>query len=93
MTPTSKRQCIAGSRGDPVLTEEVTKGNTQKADNAAVPDQLWLMVFVLGYGVGGCSAPHLKALTLGERNRGHLNLLVPPDGWRGALSGLWSFAL
>jgi hypothetical protein len=34
LTPASKRQCITVSRGDPVLTEEVTKGNTQKADNA-----------------------------------------------------------
>jgi hypothetical protein len=28
---------------------EVLKGDTQKADNAAVPDQLWLFAFAAGY--------------------------------------------
>jgi hypothetical protein len=32
-------------------------------------------------------ARHLKALTLGEGNLGHLDLPGPPDGWQGALSG------
>ncbi len=71
---------MLGTRGDPVFTEEVTKGNTQKADNAAIPDHLWLRVFVLGYGAGGGVARHLKALTMGEGNCGHLDLPGPLDG-------------
>ncbi len=93
LIPASKRHCTAGSREDFALAEEVTKRNTQKADNTAVPDHLWLRAFVLGYGAAGCAALHLEALGLGEGNQGHLNLPGPPDSWQGALPGLWSFAL
>ena len=35
---------------------EVTKGDSQKADNASVPDHLWLRAFAVGYGDEACTA-------------------------------------
>ena len=57
--------------------EVVTKGNTQKADNAPVPDRLWLHAFVLGYGDGLALAHHSTAL--GVELGGHI-LNDPPAG-------------
>ena len=45
-----------------VAAEAVIKGDTQKADDAAVPGHLWLWAFVLGYGGSGHSAWLLRAL-------------------------------
>ena len=46
--------------------EAVIKGDTQKADNASVPDHLWVRAFVLGYGggIGSAYAHHMAALGL-----------------------------
>ncbi len=75
------------------LAEEIIKGDLQKADNAAVPDNLWLRAFVLGYGKLGCLARHLGALGQTEGTAGFLGGLTPPMGWQGALPGLRCFAL
>ncbi len=61
--------------------EEVIKGDIQKADNVAVPDHIWLRAFVLGYGMGGCTACHLEALNLTEGSAGFLDGPKPPIGW------------
>ena len=51
---------LASDKGD-----EVIKGDSQKADNAAVPDQLWIRAFVLGYGTDTDSLRrHTEALRL-----------------------------
>jgi len=44
--------------------ELVVKGDTQKSDGAAVPDHLWLHVFLQGYGREACCEEHLQALAL-----------------------------
>ena len=87
---------------------EVIKGDTQKADNAAVPDQLWLRAFVLGYGKDATSLrQHLDALKFkaggttvlknppaGEDpHAGWLLHNKPPMGWRGSLAGFRIFGL
>ena len=76
-----------------VVTEAVIKGDSQKADNAAVPDHLWLRAFVLSYGGSGHSARHLRALGQMGGLVGFLGDPTPPRGWRGALPGLRIFAL
>jgi hypothetical protein len=73
--------------------DEVIKGDSQKADDAAVPDHLWLRAFVLGYGAAGHYARHLRALGRTEGALGFLEDSAPPRGWRGALPGLCLFAL
>ena len=74
--------------------DEVIKGDHQKADNAAVPDHLWLRAFVLGYGDPTHPTRHLEALSLPLTSRlGFLGDARPPDGWRGALSSFRLFAL
>jgi hypothetical protein len=73
--------------------EEVIKGDSQKADNAAVPDNLWLRAFVLGYGNSGCLGRHLGALGCTKGTAGFLGGPTPPMGWQGALPGLHCFAL
>ncbi len=75
------------------VEEEVIKGDLQKADNAAVPDNLWLRAFVLGYGNLGCLGCHLGALGRTEGTAGFLGGPMPPMGWQGALPGLCCFAL
>ena len=62
-------------------TGEVTKGNSQKADNASVPDHLWLRAFVVGYGDEACAARHREALTLPTGFVGTLGKTEPPTGW------------
>ncbi|KAL3791415.1 hypothetical protein ACHAW5_005789 [Stephanodiscus triporus] len=73
--------------------DEVIKGDSQKADDAAVPDRLWLRAFALGYGATGHAARHLRALGRAEGAVGFLEDPAPPRGWRGALPGLRLFAL
>jgi hypothetical protein len=41
---------------------EVRKGNSQNANNASVPDQLWIHTFAMGYGDPNCMARHSTAL-------------------------------
>ncbi len=75
--------------------DEVIKGDHQKADNAAVPDHLWLRAFAMGYGDPAYLAHHLEALNLPPITSrvGFLAEPGPPAGWRGALPGLRLFAL
>ncbi len=62
------------------MAEEVINRDTQNADNATVPDHLWLRVFVLGNVMGGCLACHLEALDLMEGTAGFLDGPKPPIG-------------
>ena len=68
MAPTAKRlrstatELDAPAEEEYVVAEAVIKGDSQKADDAAVPDHLWLRAFVLGYGGSGHSARHLREL-------------------------------
>ena len=48
----------------PHLLDEVHKGDSQKADDAAVPVHLWLRAFAWGYGDPSCLAGHQVALGL-----------------------------
>jgi hypothetical protein len=66
---------------DVSTTGEVTKGNSQKADNASVPDHLWLRAFVVGYGDEACAARHREALMLPTGFVGALGASEPPAGW------------
>ena len=75
------------------MAVEVTKGNSQKADNASVPVHLWLRAFVVGYGDEVCAERHSEALTLLTGDVGALGASEPPAGWRGAIPGLRLFAL
>ena len=72
---------------------KVIKGDSQKADNASVPDHLWLRAFVIGYGDEACAERHREALALPTRNVGALGASEPPAGWRGAIPRLRLFAL
>jgi hypothetical protein len=73
---------------------EVIKGDNQKADDATVPDHLWLRAFALGYGDPACAARHLEAFSLTPSSRvGFLGDPSPPNGWRRTLPGLRLFAL
>jgi hypothetical protein len=88
---------------------EVKKGDSQKADNAAIPDQLWLRAFVLGYGDTTCPTWHLDTLALNltiggpaqlkdppagkDPQAGLLFHKEPPPGWGGALIGFRVFGL
>ena len=48
--PGEKRPSVEVPPQDVSTAGEVTKGDSQKADNASVPDHLWLRAFVVGYG-------------------------------------------
>ena len=50
VSPGEKRPRVEVPPQDVSMAGEVTKGNSQKADNASVPDHLWLRAFVVGYG-------------------------------------------
>ena len=91
LAPAAKRLRL--SDREAAVEEEVIKGDSQKADDASVPDHLWLRAFVLGYGEGGHAARHLRALKLSGGAVGCLNDPTPPRGWRDALPGLRLFAL
>ena len=64
---------------------KVIKGDSQKADNASVPDHLWLRAFVIGYGDKACAERHREALALQTGNVGALGALEPPAEWRGVI--------
>jgi hypothetical protein len=71
----------------------VLKGERQKADNAIVPDQLWLQAFAGGYADPECWARHHLALgssgAAAERGRPE----NPPQNWRTSLEGFQTFGL
>jgi hypothetical protein len=91
---TNKRQCVEAPPQDEVsMAEAVIKDNLQKADNASVPDHLWLRVFVVGYEDTACAARHRDALNLPTGDVGLLGASEPPIEWRGAIPGLRLFAL
>ena len=74
--------------------DAVIKGDHQKANNAAVPDHLWLRAFAMGYGDTAYSVHHLEVLNLPPTSQaGFLGEPKPPAGWREALPGLRLFAL
>ncbi len=50
------------AHNDDAVMLEVRKGNSQKADNALVPDHLWLHTFATGYGDPSCMARHSTVL-------------------------------
>ncbi len=50
--------------------KEVIKGDSQKADDAQVPDHLWLQAFAAGYGVQACLERHWTALGLSTDGAG-----------------------
>jgi hypothetical protein len=73
---------------------EVVKGDSQNADNAAVPDQLWLQAFLVGYGDPGCLARHRLALGLGNCWAGGMTAGEgPPPGWQAAMPGFRELGL
>ena len=73
---------------------EVVMGDSQKADNAAVPDQLWLHAFERGYGDLSCLACHRLALNLGSGAAGSLmEKGGPPPGWQAEMPGFRVFGL
>ncbi len=66
----------------------VIKGDTQKADGAAVPDHLWVHAFLQGYGCEHHGPRHLRALGLAAGSSvGGLTRPSPPDGWETTASG------
>ena len=77
----------------------IMKGDAQKADNAAVPDHLWLGMFASGYGSESCLAHH--RLALGRLGRlsvslGGLKDPRPPTkgcGWEKEMPGFRTFGL
>jgi hypothetical protein len=95
LSPVCKRHCPSETLNMEELTTsaEVIKGDSQKADNAAVPDHLWLRAFVQGYGTRACAACHLEMLGWTEGTVGFLEGPELPTGWQGALPGLRLFAL
>ena len=93
LRPSEECDTLAVEAEEYVGGDEVIKGDSQKADDAAVPDHLWLRAFVLGYGAAGHSARHLRALGRAEGAVGFLKDPTPPRGWQGALPGLCLFAL
>ncbi len=71
---------VEGHPHDEVMptAKEVIKGDSQKADNASVPDHLWLRVFFIGYGDAACAARHRDALNLPTGGVGLLGASEPP---------------
>ena len=69
---------------------EVVKGDSQKADNTAVLDQLWLQAFLVGYSNLVCLARHHLALGLGNGMTGGEG---PPPGWQAAMPGFRELGL
>ncbi len=78
----------------PFSLVEVLKGDSQKANNAAVPDQLWLHAFMVGYGNPCCLAWHCLALGLGEEGlAGGMSKDGPPPGWQASMTGFCLFGI
>ncbi len=71
---------VEGHPHDEVMptAEEVIKGDSQKVDNASVPDHLWLRAFFIGYGDAASAARHRDALNLLTGSVGLLGALEPP---------------
>ena len=76
-----------------LVLDEVHKGDSQKADDAAVPVHLWLRAFAWGYGDPSCLARHQVALGLLGGSAGSLSNSEPPSGWQGSMTGFRMFAL
>jgi hypothetical protein len=73
---------------------QVVKGDTQKADSAAVPDHLWVHAFLCGYGREHHGPRHLQTLGLSaEASVRGLGNPFPPEGWETTTSGLSTLAL
>jgi hypothetical protein len=78
----------------PFSPVEVLKGDSQKADNVAVPDQLWFHAFVVGCGNPCCLARHCSALGLGEEgSAGGMSKDGPLPGWQASMTGFRLFGL
>ena len=93
LRPSEEREPLEAEADEYVGGDEVIKGDSQKGDDASVPDHLWLRAFVLGYGAAGHAARHWRALGRAEGAVGFLADPAPPRGWRGALPGFRLFAL
>ena len=77
------------------LALEVIKGDHQKNDDAGVPDHLWALYFLRGYGQASTAAAHLRALGLNPQARtGYLLDKAPPGSeWKAALDVFRGFGL
>ena len=69
----------------------IMKGDAQKADNAAVPDHLWLEMFASGYGSESCLTLHCLALGRPSASPGgsrspvyQLRVVVGRRQWQGS---------
>jgi hypothetical protein len=74
----------------------IMKGDAQKADNAAVPDHLWLGMFESGYGSESCLTRHRLALGRPSASPGGIKEPGPPTkgcGWEKAMAGFRTFGL
>ncbi len=99
--PAPKTDAELGLAGSGVVTAHktqahvlVVKGDTQKADSAAVPDHLWVHSFLCEYGREHHGPRHLHALGLSAAaSVGGLGNPSPPDGWEATASGLSTLAL
>ena len=78
-----------------VAQVQVIKGDTQKADSAAVPEQhLWVYAFLCKYGHKGYGPRHLRALGLPPTALvGGLLNSTSLEGWEVTASGLSNLAL
>ena len=73
---------------------QVIKGDTQKANGAAVSDHLWIYAFLCGYGLDGHRPRHLRALDLAPTaSIGGMSNSSPTEGWEATASGLSTLAL
>ena len=75
------------------LLDAAHKGDSQKADNAAVPVHLWLCAFALDYGDPSCLARNQVALGLLGGLAGSLSNFKLPLGWQGSMAGFCVFGL
>jgi hypothetical protein len=74
----------------------IMKGDAQKADNAAVPDHLWLGMFASGYGSESFLTRHRLALGRPSASPGGLKEPGPPAkdcGWEKTMAGFRIFGL
>ncbi len=69
--------------------KEVIKGDSQKVDNAQVPDHLWLQAFAAGSGIQGCLEQHWATLGLPTDGAGlaewEEGRSMPLQGWQGSM--------
>ena len=89
----SQKAAEVPSQDEVSTAAEVTKGDSQKADNASVPDHLWLRACAIGYGDEACAERHSEALSLPTGDVRALGVSEPPAGWKGAIPGLRLFTL